>query len=950
MILCRLPPLFLLATAPLVAQQLEWTDVTAATTAGLGDSTFTSVEAVPAVAPDPEQAFACGQFTGSFNIGGGSAFTAVGSTDGVIVAFEKSSGWNVAWKLQISTSSTGLVELRDIAVSPAGEIIVCGVFEEEAVFSDPSFNLVNSGGPHGFVALYDPPSLSWSAVYETPGIEPVSLVADPGGGVILTGPGTLAAAFDSSGSQLWSASAPAGTTEWAHVALDPTSGGLDAYVMTERTGSPFEVVLEKIDVTSAGAVVWSKRMGSTEIDHAGGLDVAPDGDVRLTFGTGGTTPSYDGTAVPGAPFPAATRTIAARIRPDGSPDWLVPVGSHSAPALVETADLDCDANGNSWLAARFDGSVTFENQTGNGDNDAALLSVDGAGMVYEVHRTSGEPIESPLGVAASSRESAMIVGSYIGTGSGIDATYDRASGSSPTLPDTTTDVAVFAPVEAVPSQNLIVFSPIVPAPVDTIIATIEAQGGQVYAVAESPVAGISVSAWVTAAQEAAILATDPNISSEAESFITPNGSIQNADWALGYLNNAGSPGGAPYSFRYPDTGGVVIIHLIDTAIDGLGGWFSGNPNLTIGGERLIRGAGDPTTSSLFQHGCQMLSLIAGPETGVAAGTPVIVRSYDIYPSGNITTSSLLADAILEAISVHDSEYRCLPGIICIASSSTATANSATLNAALSLATSSGLGVVLSAGNSGADASLYVPQKYAGSGILCVGASTTANARWPGSNHGASVVDCYAPGENVRVVRFPDAFSGYDSFNGTSASSAIAAGIAAVHLSINPWQSPSDLESSVTAGLYSGTVDIAQLTPAGPAFSGSFADWATWHGFPSAKASDDTDGDGIIDGFEYVLGLTPCDQDDPSLVTFSIDATDYDFGFSLSSVLFDPAHPQTLRDGSTWEVTTSGDLNIWTTRVGTITPSPTSQGLTPVNVTGIQPASPCFFRLEVTHAP
>lgn len=936
----------LLGTLAAGAQQLEWRAAIAGNSTIT--STFTAVEALPDGGSGfPPRAFACGFFDGNFNIGPGTGLSNASGKDGVVVRLSDDPGWDVDWKAHASSSDN--VEIRDVAIAPNGDVHVCGIFFEDIQFAGSTFSFNNSGGPHGFVARLNPNTGAWTNAYQTSGIEPVSLVALQSGQVLVTGPGTLAALYTGTGIQQWSATPPAGTTEWAHIAVAPN--GNSGYVMTKRPDtSSQDISLTRIDLTNSGSTIWTRLMGSPGPDFTGGLDVAADGDVRLTFTADHPSPTFNGITVPGAPLGTAIHTIMVRVRPTGFPEWIAPVGTSLGAGTMTTTDLDCDANGNAWVAAKFTGTWEIEGQNENGVDDAALIAVDGTGLLYEFHRTTGAADEKPLGVAAPTRALGMIVGEYSGNGS----TFPRDVGNL-NLANTVNAQAFFAVADPVPGQILYVFRPVgtTPPPLPIIIDLIHQEGGQVYAVVENSLTGLAVSAWVTNSQLSDILGT-PGIAAEQESNLSLNASKADAGWALGRLNDPASSTVSPYPFTCPDTPGEVVVYLIDTAVDELGGWFSTNTNLTIEGTTLIRGAGDPTRSSAFEHGTQMLSLIAGPEAGAASDTPIRLVNLDIYPSGVTTTSALLADALLEALSIHSSTYPCQPGLVCIASSSTSVAASATLSAALTATTASGLPVVLSAGNSGDDAALYVPQRYAGVGVLCVGASNLSNATWADSNYGAPV-DLYAPGEAVRIVDYTSPAPGsYDSFDGTSASAALTAAVGAIHLSVNPWQSPADFESAVLAEVsstaISGTHDLIQLSAAGPAFSGSFTDWATWFGLATVDTDEDSDGDNITDGFEFVLGLNPCEPDEISQTIFSFDGTTSEFSFTLNAVLYDPADPTTLRDGTLWEVESSGDLSSWATAAGSFTFDDTDPSRVGVTLTDTPIDTECFLRLEVTPAP
>ncbi|MEM9235147.1 MAG: hypothetical protein AAGB14_00105, partial [Verrucomicrobiota bacterium] len=435
------------------AEQLEWRAAIAGNAST--SSTLTSVEARDD--PDfPPVAFACGFFTGNFNIGPGSPLVNNSGSDGVVIRLSDDLSWDVDWKAQ--ALSTKDVFLNDIAIAPSGDVFVCGTFEDDVQFEDTGLSFSDPGGPHGFVARLDPDSGTWTDAYETPGVEPVSLVVGPGNEVLLTGPGTLAALYDAGGVQQWSAPVPAGTTEWAHIAVGPT--GDDAYIMTKRPhGSSQDISLTRIDLTNNGSTLWTRIMGSNGPDFTGGLDVAFDGDVRLTFTADHPSPRFNGITVPAAPLGAAIHTIAVRVRPDGSPDWLVPVGLAQTVGSMSTNDLDCDAYGNAWLAAKFTGTWEIEGQNEIGVEDAALIAVDGTGLLYDFHRSTGSADEKPLAVAAPTHVLGMIVGEYSGNGS----TFPRDSGNL-TLNNALNEQAFFTVADPIADQVLYVFRSTGPIP------------------------------------------------------------------------------------------------------------------------------------------------------------------------------------------------------------------------------------------------------------------------------------------------------------------------------------------------------------------------------------------------------------------------------------------------------------------------------------------------------
>lgn len=430
----------------------------------------------------------------------------------------------------------------------------------------------------------------------------------------------------------------------------------------------------------------------------------------------------------------------------------------------------------------------------------------------------------------------------------------------------------------------------------------------------------------------------PVSTGERDIVLVPNGAVADAGWALARLNDCSAPENG--SFLYPETSNPVRLYLIDTALAHTATWFTQNPKLTVEHSEVIQGSSHPPAPGDADHGTQMLSLIAGPETGAALGTPIRLVHFNIYPQGRTagTTSGRVIDAVAEAIAYHDA-HPGLPGVICLASGSLSGAESAGLHAVIEEAIEAGITVVVSAGNEGDDALDYIPSAYGiQPGIICVGASDADNQHLPSSNSGPAV-DLYAPGHNVRTLALPQPQSGsYGSMTGTSPAAALVTAAAIIELSQNPALTPAEVEAALTqcaapsvsvAGEES-TAELVQVEP---------------------DPEGDSDGDGTSDLLEQFFGSNPADaSDSPAALGFSRSPGQVQLGFAVSAGLFDPANPYVLSNGATWKVRWSENLSEWQDAVGTLTPGTTDDGKIGLSFQMPTNLPACFLRIEVTPAP
>jgi hypothetical protein len=436
------------------------------------------------------------------------------------------------------------------------------------------------------------------------------------------------------------------------------------------------------------------------------------------------------------------------------------------------------------------------------------------------------------------------------------------------------------------------------------------------------------------------------VQAERDILIEPNGAVADAGWALGRLNKGSSMSNA--SYVYPETTTPVRLYLIDTGVSPIGSWFEANKNLKSFRSEVVRATGDPETSSVVGHGTQMLSLIVGPGTGVAVGTPVHVVNYNIYPGTNATTTlGRLQDAIFEVLDDHAANPT-LRSVLCIPNSSTYQASSSLLESLVNQAVQKGITVVVSAGNQKDKASKYIPSSYGTkAGVICVGASGTDNKPWVGANGTGTntglAVDLYAPGQNVRTLNPTDPRPGnYAYADGTSPACALTAAAALIQLSRNPSLTPAQVEKALTA---TGVAAVAESTSP----TALEVPKALVQVLPDPEG--DSDLDGVSDILESFAGSNPASAaSTPVPMALARVSGQARISFDISSDLFNPASPYDLNDGSKWKVQISDNLTIWQDATGSLTPGDAAEGVIPVTFSVPSASGNVFLRIEVTPPP
>ncbi len=434
------------------------------------------------------------------------------------------------------------------------------------------------------------------------------------------------------------------------------------------------------------------------------------------------------------------------------------------------------------------------------------------------------------------------------------------------------------------------------------------------------------------------------------------------DWALDHV---GIPPQEDLVYAYPDTTVPVRLYLIDGSVANPGDWIGANPKLTLERTELIRGVNDPQTFST-DHGTKMLSLIGGIETGIAPGTPIHVVNYDVFPTADTTTLTLLPAAVYKAILDHKNSTNPMRSVICLATSSAEVIKNTPLKTAITQAVADGIPVVLSAGNLGQEIpnsdTSFVPAAYGTTdGVICVGASGIDDRRISMSNFGA-VVDLLAPGQEVRV-RTDKASAPFAKMSGTSPAAALVTGAVLTELSLNVSLTPAEVENLIkaagsippgqsgprilkttaaaTAAIETPVppdpiIDIAILLGCDPALFGNF----------DGDLSGDLNGNGIPDLLDILCGFNnPSFPPAPPTVA-PAEGNNASYRFPIDPDLFDEENPFVLKNNFIWRLECSNDVVHWQTPEGKIAKSIDDDGRVWLTATFPAPPTACFVRILV----
>lgn len=330
------------------------------------------------------------------------------------------------------------------------------------------------------------------------------------------------------------------------------------------------------------------------------------------------------------------------------------------------------------------------------------------------------------------------------------------------------------------------------------------------------------------AAKAAALASNPNVKKVIKNArIKATGTQTNPPWDLDVLDSRTA--GIDHSYTSPNAGAGVTVYVIDSGLTTANSEFA-SASVGAGINFVQRGSlADPgyglaacgtmtndttvdpkDTADQAGHGTAVTSLVVGATVGVAKSATVVpVRVLDCNGGGLATDVFLATDWILQNHAAGT------PAVVNISLGTTGTI----LDDAAQQLLDAGITVVAAAGNDNVDACTETPARVPG--VITTAATTQAIAEpvWPdgqGTNYG-TCVDLYAPGDSVYASsRYA---SQYMWATGTSFSSPLTAGAAALVLAAHPTYTPAqvstDLTNRASYGVVSGARSVNKLLNVGP---------------------------------------------------------------------------------------------------------------------------------------
>ncbi|XP_033102892.1 extracellular serine proteinase-like [Anneissia japonica] len=252
--------------------------------------------------------------------------------------------------------------------------------------------------------------------------------------------------------------------------------------------------------------------------------------------------------------------------------------------------------------------------------------------------------------------------------------------------------------------------------------------------------------------------------------------VMDETWGLDRIDQRGLP--LDHTFLPEGNGAGAHVYVIDTGILSTHEEFEERAHFAYDATNNDRGSGTDCNG----HGTHCAGTIAGKRYGVAKKANVYgVRVLGCLGSG--TNAGVIEGMDWVAQNAQKPA---------VASMSLGGGATTTTDDAVDRLTDKGITVVVAAGNSNEDACLSSPARA--SSAITVGASNIKDARASFSNYGGCV-DLFAPGRDI-TSSWNEDDSSYNTISGTSMACPHVAGVAALHVSRDPSQTPREVTASI----------------------------------------------------------------------------------------------------------------------------------------------------------
>ncbi|KAI1304533.1 peptidase S8/S53 domain-containing protein [Xylaria venustula] len=327
---------------------------------------------------------------------------------------------------------------------------------------------------------------------------------------------------------------------------------------------------------------------------------------------------------------------------------------------------------------------------------------------------------------------------------------------------------------------------------DSLHASVAAEPDHIY-----NVPGFKGFASALTPEEVENLQNHPDVEFiEKDSIMSINDYVTQSDstWGLARVSHH-SLSGAGYVYD-GSAGAGTCAYIVDTGIYTAHTEFEGRAT-------WLANFADTSNSDGNGHGTHVAGTVGSKTYGVAKQTQLYAVKV-LNAAGSGTTSGVVAGMNYVT---SDVATRSCPNST-VANMSLGGSFSTSINSAAQAMISAGVFLAVAAGNSNTDASSTSP---AGEPQVCtVGATTSTDARASFSNYG-SIVDVFAPGEDVQSTWNN---GGTNIISGTSMASPHVAGLGAYLLGLEGFKAPQDLcayiasigTTGALSGVPSGTVN------------------------------------------------------------------------------------------------------------------------------------------------